>query len=103
MLRIAVVAISAVALAGGLLAAGWKLGRDNLQAEQASISSAILETADAIELRTAQRIADIRVTRQVVGGKVREIVRENTVYRDCLVDAATERLLNDARAGRTPE
>jgi|SRR6478736_531021 len=89
----------AVVLAIGLVLAGWKAGKDHAIAQQASMSALIVESANAVEARTAERIARIRVRNQTINGQVREVVRENTVYRDCVLDADTVRLLDAAREG----
>jgi hypothetical protein len=94
------VKIAAVAAAAfALLAAGWRLGVDHVQAGEAREKALIQLAANAVEDRTAQQIAGIKVTSQTVNAKVREIVKENTVYRDCVLDAATSSLLDAARAG----
>lgn len=93
---------AAVFAAASLVGVGYKFGRDAVIASQAKAAEERRALAAEIETRVAQRIADIRVTRTTVQGEVREIIRENTVYRDCVLDDATRRLLDAARDGRAP-
>jgi hypothetical protein len=92
-----------MACAFAFTAIGWRLGVDHVEAGQAREAALIARTAEAVEGRTATAIAGIKVTRQTINGKVREIVREKTVYRDCLVDPDLQRLLDNARAGQAVE
>ncbi len=93
MKRMAIGAVVVMLLAVILVGIGYKAGSD-------STRLAIQETADAVEQRTAKRISAIKVVRQTINGQVREVVRENTVYRECLVDPDLQRLLNSAREGK---
>jgi hypothetical protein len=102
-MRMILIAAAAVVLASILVGIGYQAGADSVTARQASLSELIAETARAVELRTAERIAAIRVVNQTIQGKVREVVHENTVYRDCVIDPATVRLLDAAREGRSIE
>lgn len=85
-----------------LFGVGWLSGRQGEKAAQASREELVRDAADAVEARTAERIAAIRVVNQTISGKVREVVRENTVYRDCVIDEPMRRLLDAARAGGQP-
>lgn len=82
-----------------LIAFGWRLGADHEIANAATRKELAREVADAVEIRVGKRIAAIRVVNQTINAKVRETLRENTVYRDCLLDEPTKRLLDAARAG----
>jgi len=68
------------------------------QARDQALSTA---AADAVEARTATRIAGIKITRQTINGQVREVIRDNPIYRDCVLDPAAIGLLDAARQGRT--
>jgi hypothetical protein len=101
MITPAILRLLAVALACvGIFGAGWSLGQDHIKADQADQAALIKATAAAVQLQTAEQIAAIRVVNQTVSGKVREVVRENVVYRDCLIEPALQRLLNAAREGK---
>lgn len=91
---------AAIFAAAALVGTGYKFGHDAVVASQAKAAEERRALADEIEARVADRIAAIRVTRTTVQGEVREIVRENTVYRDCVLDDAARRLLDAARDGR---
>lgn len=99
MLRLALIVAATLAVAGALFGAGWRAGQDRAEASHRAREELIRDTADAVEARTAERIAGIRVVHQTINGQVREVVRENTVYRDCVVDESTRRLLDAARRG----
>lgn len=86
-----------------LIAFGWRLGADHQIANAAKDAELVRMAADAIEARTAKRISAIRVVNQTINGQVREIIRENTKYRDCIIDDATRRLLDSARKGAALE
>jgi hypothetical protein len=100
MTRIAIAIAVALLLAGSLAGIGFKVGRDSANAKHAAMAALITEAADAMEVRTAGRIAAIRVVNQTITGQVRETIRENTVYRDCVVPADMQRMLELAREGR---
>ncbi len=99
MTRLAIAAAVLLCLIIGAAGIGWKVGRDGANAKHASMAALITETADAVEQRTATRIAAVKVVRQTINGQVREVIRENTVYRECVVDPDMQRLLNAAREG----
>lgn len=83
--------LAAAGLAVGWQVRGWK---------EDSTEAAITRAVAAVEARTAEQISGIRVVRQTINGRVREVVRESVVYRDCLVGDDMRRLLDAARAGR---
>ncbi len=98
-MRTLLVALGAVIVAALLFAMGWQSGADHATATQAAQEALIRSTAAEVEARTAKRISAIRVTNQTIQGQLREVVRESTVYRDCLLDEPARRLLDAARAG----
>lgn len=85
--------------AAGLFGFGWAMGADRARATQEAQEAAIRRAADEVDARVAERIAAIRIVRQTINGQVREVIRENTVYRDCVVDEPMRRLLDAARSG----
>lgn len=89
-----------LAAAAALFAVGWLSGDRSARAAQADAAALIREAADAVEARTAERIAQIRVVNQTITGQVREVIRESPIYRDCVVPDAMQRLLEAARQGR---
>lgn len=89
-----------LAAATMLFAVGWASGAAREKAAHKAAQELIREAADAVDSRVAERISAIRVVNQTVSGRVREVVRENTVYRDCVVDPALQRVLEAAREGR---
>jgi hypothetical protein len=99
MKRILIGAVLALLIAVGLAAIAYKAGRDGANAKHAAMAALITEAADAIEQRTATRIAAIKVVRQTINGQVIEVIRESTVYRECVVDPDMRRLLDAARNG----
>lgn len=88
-----------LAAAAALYGVGWLSGRDSANAAHRASQELIRETADAVEMRTAERISQIRVVHQTITGQVREVIRENEVYRDCELDEPMRRLLDAARRG----
>jgi hypothetical protein len=94
------VAIAVLILLAGSTALGFRLGSRYEVAQQLEDKAIIEQAADAFDERSAARISQLRPLHQTIQSKIQETVRENTVYRDCVVDPATERLLDDARASR---
>jgi hypothetical protein len=89
---------------GSIGAVGFKaydLGQDNLLAEQALKKDTERTTREITLQATAEMIAKLRPEHQTINRKVETIVREKLVYRDCVSDPGVERMLDDARAGRT--
>jgi hypothetical protein len=99
-MRMMLYGAAAVLLASILVAIGFKFGRDNATAKHLEAAVLVQQAADAVEARTATRIAGIRVINQTINGQVREVIRESTVYSECLVPADMQRLLEHAREGR---
>lgn len=99
------VAILLAGLAGGFTSAwqvqNWRQGA--AQNEQAKVNRAIEETRAAAQEGAANAIAQIRVTNTTVRGKTETLVREKTVYRDCVADDGVVRNINSALTGRAPE
>mgnify|MGYP007100056026 CR=1 FL=1 len=94
------VAIGVLILLAGSTALGFHLGSRHEIANQLEDKALIEQAADAFDKRSASRIAKLRPLHQTIQSKIQETVRENIVYRDCVVDPVTERLLDDARANR---
>jgi hypothetical protein len=88
---------------GALVAAsatGFVVGSRYERAEHLEAQQLIQQAADAFDAKAAERIAQIRPVHKTIQNKLQETVRENTVYRDCLVDPVTRRLLDAARENR---
>lgn len=51
---------------------------------------------------TAAVVAQIEVKHTTIQQKAKETIRENVIYRDCVADPVVERMLDDARANRSP-
>ncbi len=98
--RIIAGAAGALALAAVLFVVGYRAGSDHAKATETAQERRLQELADKVTASTAASIAGIRVVNQTVSGRVREVIRENTVYRDCLVEPELQRVLNSARQGR---
>jgi hypothetical protein len=98
--HIAAAVATAAVLAAGLYGFGYRAGHDRATATEKAQELRLQELAAKVTASTAESIAGIRVVNQTVSGKVREVVRENTVYRDCAVDPYLQRLLDSARQGR---
>jgi hypothetical protein len=94
------IAIGVVVLLLGSTALGFRLGSRYEVAQQLEDKAIIEQAADAFDARSAERISKLRPIHTTIQSKLQETVRENTVYRDCLVDPAAQRLLDDARANR---
>ncbi len=99
-MRMLIIGAAAVLLSAVLVGIGFKAGQDNATAEHLEAAALVQSAADAVEARTATRIAAIRVINQTINGQVREVIRENVVYRECLVPDDMQRLLEHAREGR---
>jgi hypothetical protein len=98
--RLAIIALVTLTLTGFVFACGYQWGGDRARATQAAQEAIIAAAADQVERRTAKRIAAIRVVNQTIQGQVREVIRENPVYRDCVLEPAVARMLDGARQGR---
>lgn len=83
-----------------LFGVGWRAGADRERAAHKAREELIRDAAAAFDAKAAERIAAIKVTRTTINGQVREVVRENPVYRDCVLDEPLQRLLEAAREGR---
>lgn len=92
---------AAIGVAAVFVGLGFTAGANATLATQAKNTALIQKAADEVEQRTAKRIADIRVVNRTIQGELREVIRENVVYRDCVLDDATRGLLDAARSGST--
>ncbi len=89
-----------LAAAAVLFGVGWASGAAREKAAHMASAALVRDAAEAVDAKVAERIAAIRIVNQTVSGRVREVIRENVVYRECLVDPAMQRLLDAAREGR---
>lgn len=94
--------VLSVAAVAGIYAVGYRAGHNGATATEAAQERLLRELADEVDARTAARVAAIRVVNRTINGQVREIVRENTVYRDCVLDPGTISVLDAARRGEAP-
>ena len=89
------------ATAAGAFWYGTDVGRDGEIAKQAAIEQAIRDTRQAALEGAADAISKIKVTNTTVQGKTETIVRERTVYSNCVHDPDLMRIINEALTGRT--
>lgn len=75
-------------------------GKNAAKATQAAIDKTIADTRTAANLGAADAISKIKITNTTVQGKLRTVVQNNPVYRDCVNDSATMGLLNSALSGK---
>lgn len=69
-------------------------------AKAAEIKQAIEDTREVARQGAASEIAKIKVRNTTIQGKLETVVRDNPVYRDCQLDAAGMRLVNQALTGK---
>lgn len=78
-----------------------KGGTDAMNREQAQAAREehVAQIAYEAGLRgTAKVVSEIEITHTTIQQKAKEIIREQTVYRDCVADPELIRLLDNARA-----
>lgn len=80
---------------------GESVGADHEKVKQAEIKQAIEDTREKARQGAASEIAKIKVRNTTIQGKLREVVRDNPVYRDCQLDDAGLQLVNQALAGKS--
>lgn len=90
-------AVAALVLVGSSVFAGYRYGVASTERRYERDADLVQEASEAFESKAAELIAKLRPIHQHIQGEIRETVRESTVYRDCTVDPATERLLDAAR------
>lgn len=88
-----------VALLGGASTLGWRLGSDHVIASQAKDADLVARVREEAQLGAADAIAKIEIKQTTIRQTLEHTLRENTIYRDCLVDPVTKRLLDAARSG----
>lgn len=88
-----------VALLSGATTLGWRLGGDHIIASQAKTQDLIDKVRSQAQLGAADAISKIDIKQTTIRQTLEHTLRENTIYRDCLVDPVTKRLLDAARAG----
>jgi hypothetical protein len=96
------VLLGVVILLGAATAGGFKLGSDHQVAKQAETKELIAEAADAFDGRVADHVGKIKPIHKTIQNNIEGTVRENTYYRDCVNEPSVQRLLDDARANRSP-
>lgn len=79
---------------------GESNGEAKSKLAQVAIDKAIADTRTAANLGAADAISKIKVTNTTVQGRLRTVVQNNPVYRDCVNDPATMGLLNSALSGK---
>lgn len=79
---------------------GHSTGVDQTKLAQSEVDKAIAATSLAANQGAADAIAKIKITNTTVQGRLRTVVQNNPVYRDCVNDPATMGLLNDALSGK---
>lgn len=89
-----------VASVGGSYWYGTDVGKTGEVAKQSEIKQAIEDTREKARQGAASEIAKIKVRNTTIQGKLREVVRDNPVYRDCKLDDAGLRLINEALTGK---
>lgn len=88
-----------LALAASHGAVGYKayrLGQDNVYAEQAKLEEVEKRTREAALIATAEAISKIEVRNVTIRQKAETVVREVPVYRDCRHDPSGLQLVNEA-------
>lgn len=93
--------ILAVILAiGGAATGGYLRGRHDENVEMLADAQKQRTLQDVIEAGIAKGVSEIKVQNTTIRQNLETITRENTVYRDCKLDAAAFSLLNAALEGR---
>lgn len=91
--------ISALLGVGAAFIFGMKVGKDRQVAVQARLEQTLAEIERRTQKAVADQIAAIEVKQVTIQAKVHEVLREKTVYRDCVTDESVRVLLDEARAG----
>jgi hypothetical protein len=81
---------------------GYSLGQDSVLAEQARTREAINAAYEKARQGTADEISKLRPRVQVINQKVRETVRVEPVYRDCVHAPGVLDNINEALTGTRP-
>lgn len=98
--------INPYVLAGVLVAVigafgfGMRVGRLNEVASKARLEQTLAEIERRTQDAVAKQIAGIEIKHLTIQGRVHEILRTETVYRDCVTGDDVVRLLDSARANR---
>lgn len=93
--------ILAIILAlAGATTAGYLRGRHDENVEMLADAQKQRTLQDVIEAGIAKGVSQIKVRNTTIKQNLETITRENTVYRDCKLDAAAFGLLNAALEGR---
>ena len=98
--------LAALMACAGSAYQGYRMGQDaqiaaqaKADARQAIENQHIAEAVDAANSVMAKAIAELRPRYTTIRQEVQREVNTNTVYRDCRLDAAGMRLVNEALAG----
>lgn len=96
------VLLAIVGIVAGAFFFGMKVGSDHEVAAQAKFEEQLRQVAESAEAAAARKIGEITIVHKTIQNQTKEIVREETRYRDCVNVPAVERLLDDSRANRKP-
>ena len=89
--------VLSLAFYSGARVANWH--RDSLELERAQTVEA---AASAFDERLIARQELLRPIHKIIQTEAREVIREVPIYISCVNEPSVERLLDDARANRSP-
>lgn len=96
------VVVGILILLGLVGGAGFRLGITHERGIAAAQQELIERAADAFDAKVADHVSKIRPLHKTIQVNAKEIISEVPVYRDCVNDPSVERLLDAARANRSP-
>lgn len=86
----------------GVFFYGVHVGKNGEIARVAQLNDLVEDVEERAQRGAADAIAKNKPIHKTIQTQAETVIREKTVYRDCVHDPAVERLLNDARANRAP-
>lgn len=96
------VGIAVAGVLGGTAWVSYQAGRDAVVAEQAETRKLVSDALENARKGTADAIAGLRPQVQVINQKVRETVRVEPVYRECVHSPGVLDDINRALTGAGP-
>ena len=91
-----IIAVLLAILSAG--AGGFKLGADHELAAQAREDKHVAKAVEAATAVSAQAISQIRPKYSTIQGQLIKEIQTNTVFKDCKLDGASLKLVNEALA-----